>query len=57
MNNTNMSMINKYCRFNSVNGMKPALIKVENVKIPKKIHKNEEIIIQLKFFIILNILN
>jgi len=33
------------------------LIKVKNVTIPIKIHKNEDKIIQLKFLIILNILN
>jgi len=51
-----MSILNKYCKFDSVNGIKLAFMKVKNVNIPKKIHKNEEIIIQLKFFIILNIL-
>ena len=50
-----ISIINNVCKFLSVNVMKPSLIKVKNVTIPMKIHKNEDKIIQLKFFIILNI--
>ena len=41
----------------SDNVTKPSLMNVKKVTIPIKIHKNEEKIIQLKFFIILNILN
>ena len=51
-----MSKINKVCRFLSVKGMKPSFMNVKKVTIPIKIHKNEDKIIQLKFFIILNIL-
>ena len=57
INNKIISMINKICRFWSVKGINPSLMKVKNVTIPKKIHKNEDKIIQLKFFIILNIPN
>ena len=52
-----ISIINNVCRFLSVKGTKPSLIKVKKVTIPIKIHKNEDKIIQLKFLIILNILN
>ena len=52
-----MSIINKTCKFRSVNDIKPALINVKKVTIPINIHKNEDKIIQLKFLIILNILN
>ena len=50
-------MISKICKLLSVNDIKPSFMKVKNVTIPIKIHKNEDKIIQLKFFIILNILN
>jgi len=49
-------MINKFCKFLSVSGIKPSLINVKKVTIPMKIHRNEDKIIQLKFLIILNIL-
>ena len=49
--------VNKFCKFWSVKGINPSLINVKKVTIPIKIHKNEDKIIQLKFFIILNILN
>ena len=52
-----MSIINSVCRFLSVRGTKPSLMKVKKVTIPMKIHKNEDKIIQLKFLINLNILN
>ena len=52
-----ISMISKICKLLSVNDIKPSFMKVKNVTIPIKIHKNEDKIIQLKFFIILNILN
>jgi hypothetical protein len=35
--------------------MNPSLIKVRNVKIPRKIQVKDDKIIQLKFLIILNI--
>ena len=50
-------MISKVCKFLSDKGMKPSFINVKKVTIPIKIHKNEDKIIQLKFLIILNILN
>ena len=43
--------------FDLLRGINPSLINVKKVTIPIKIHKNEDKIIQLKFFIILNILN
>ena len=46
-----------FVSFLSVKGTNPSLIKVKKVTIPIKIHKNEDKIIQLKFLIILNILN
>ena len=52
-----MSIISKFCKFLSVKETKPSLIKVKKVTIPINIHKNEDKIIQLKFLIILNILN
>ena len=52
-----ISAINNICRFWSVKGTNPSFMKVKNVTIPIKIHKNEDKIIQLKFFIILNIPN
>ena len=55
--NNKISIINSACKFWSVKGTKPSFMKVKNVTIPIKIHKNEDKIIQLKFFIILNILN
>jgi len=45
------------CRLIFVNGIKPWSIKVKNVKIPNKKHRNDDNIIQLKFLIILNIFN
>ena len=45
------------CRFLSDNGTNPSFINVKNVTIPIKMHKNEDKIIQLKFLIILNILD
>ena len=51
------SKINKICRLLPFKGIKPSLINVRKVTIPRKIHKNEDVIIQLKFFTILNILN
>ena len=51
------SIDNKSCRFLSFRGINPWFINVKNVKIPKNTHRNEERIIQLKFLIILNILN
>ena len=50
-------MMSKVCKFLSVNCIKPWFINVKNVTIPIKMHKNEDKIIQLKFLIILNILN
>ena len=41
----------------SVSGINPSFINVRNVKIPRKIQVIEDKIIQLKFLIILNILN
>ena len=55
--NKNMSIMSNVCRFLSDNGTKPSFINVKKVTIPIKIHKNEDKIIQLKFLIILNILN
>ncbi|MDC0437688.1 hypothetical protein OAL84_01385, partial [Pelagibacteraceae bacterium] len=56
INNKKISIINSVCKFSSVKGTIPSLIKVKKVTIPIKILKNEDKIIQLKFFIILNIL-
>ena len=52
-----MSIIRRICKFWSVNGIKPSFIKVRKVKIPRKMQRNEDAMIQFKFFIILNILN
>ena len=46
-----------FVNFYQLKGQIPSFIKVKKVTIPIKIHKNEDKIIQLKFFIILNILN
>ena len=50
-------MMRSVCRFLSVKGTKPSFMKVKKVTIPIKIHRNDDKIIQLKFLIILNILN
>ena len=55
--NKKISMISNVCKFSSVRGTKPSLMKVKKVTIPIKIHKIEDKIIQLKFLNILNILN
>ena len=52
-----MSVIRRNCKFLSVKGIKPSLIKVRKVKIPRKMQRNEDAMIQCKSFIILNILN
>ena len=57
INNNKISIINNVCKFLSVKVTNPSFIKVKNVTIPIKIHKNEDKIIQLKFLIIFNILN
>ena len=57
INSNKISMINSDCKFLSVKATKPSLINVKKVTIPIKIQRNEDKIIQLKFLIILNILN
>ena len=51
-----MSTINKNCKFLSFKGIKLSLIKVRKVIIPIQMQINDDNIIQLKFFIVLNIL-
>ena len=50
-----MSKDNNTSIFLSDSGINPSLIKVRKVKIPRKIQVKDDKIIQLKFFIILNI--
>ena len=55
--NSMRSKINNIWRLLPFKGTKPSLINVRKVIIPRKIQRNDDVIIQLKFFIILNILN
>ena len=47
----------RICKLLSVNVIKLLLINVKKVNIPTKRHNTEEPMIQLKFLIVLNILN
>ena len=55
--NKNTSIIKRTCKFLALNDTNPWLIKVRKVIIPREMQRIDEIIIQFRPLIILNILN